>query len=84
MVLYQERGMNDELYVQLLEAMAEADNSKRDAFDESIRRRKAEKDAIEAKRRVNSSPCLHIPYLIFFPCLYVFPSGLLSIRNVIQ
>ncbi|PWA92227.1 U-box domain-containing protein kinase family protein [Artemisia annua] len=50
-----ERGMNDELYVQLLEAMAEADNSKRDAFDESIRRRKAEKDAIEAKRRVKTA-----------------------------
>lgn len=44
--------MNDELYEQLMQAMAEADNSKRDAFEESIRRRKAEKDAIEAKRRV--------------------------------
>nr|GEX09981.1 U-box domain-containing protein kinase family protein [Tanacetum cinerariifolium] len=50
-----ERGMNDELYIELLEAMAEADNSKRDAFDESIRRRKAEKDAIEARRRVKTS-----------------------------
>ncbi|XP_076936554.1 U-box domain-containing protein 33-like isoform X1 [Bidens hawaiensis] len=51
----QERGMNDELYEQLMQAMAEADNSKRDAFEESIRRRKAEKDAIEAKRRVKAS-----------------------------
>lgn len=45
--------MNDELYDQLIQAMAEADNSKQDAFEESLRRRKAEKDAIEAKRRVN-------------------------------
>ncbi|KAJ0717506.1 putative protein kinase RLK-Pelle-RLCK-IXb family [Helianthus annuus] len=47
-----ERGMNDELYDQLIQAMAEADNSKRDANDESIKRRKAEIDAIMAKRRV--------------------------------
>lgn len=45
--------MNDELYDQLEQAMAEAENSKRDAFEESIRHRKAEKYAIEAKRRVN-------------------------------
>nr|XP_043628466.1 U-box domain-containing protein 33-like isoform X2 [Erigeron canadensis] len=54
-----ERGMNDELYDQLAQAMAEADNSKRDAFEESIRRRKAEKDAIEAKRRVKVSENLY-------------------------
>lgn len=46
--------MNDELYDQLVQAMAEADNSKRDAFEESLRRRKAEKAAIEAKRRVKT------------------------------
>lgn len=45
--------MNDELYDQLEQAMTEAENAKRDAFEESIRRRKAEKDAIDAKRRVN-------------------------------
>ncbi|KAI3493482.1 hypothetical protein L1887_41874 [Cichorium endivia] len=55
----QERGVNDELYDQLIQAMAEADNSKRDAFEESIRRRKAEKDAIEAKRRVKASEALY-------------------------
>lgn len=55
----QERGMNDELYDQLVQAMAEADNSKRDAFEESIRRRRAEKDAIEAKRRVKASENLY-------------------------
>nr|GEU91660.1 U-box domain-containing protein kinase family protein [Tanacetum cinerariifolium] len=47
-------GMNNELYNQLLEAMAEADNSRQDAFNEFIRRRKAEKDAIEAKCRVKA------------------------------
>ncbi|XP_071715458.1 U-box domain-containing protein 33-like isoform X2 [Rutidosis leptorrhynchoides] len=54
-----ERGVNDELYVQLAQAMAEADNSKRDAFEESLKRRKAEKDAIEAKRRVRASENLY-------------------------
>ncbi|KAL4567074.1 hypothetical protein LXL04_022646 [Taraxacum kok-saghyz] len=54
-----ERGVNDELYDQLVQAMAEADNSKRDAFQESIRRRKAEKDAMEAKRRVKASETLY-------------------------
>ncbi|XP_023771591.1 U-box domain-containing protein 33 isoform X1 [Lactuca sativa] len=55
----QERGVNDELYDQLVQAMAEADNSKRDAFEESLRRRKAEKAAIEAKRRVKASEALY-------------------------
>ncbi|GKG63701.1 hypothetical protein Tco_0645094, partial [Tanacetum coccineum] len=43
--------MNDELYDQLEQAMAEADTYKRDAFEESIRRRKAEKDAMDARRK---------------------------------
>ncbi|XP_024996109.1 U-box domain-containing protein 33-like isoform X2 [Cynara cardunculus var. scolymus] len=54
-----EGGMNDELYDQLERAMAEAGNSRRDAFEESIRRRKAEKDAMEAKRRVKRSESLY-------------------------
>lgn len=32
--------------------MAEAENSRREAFEEALRRGKAEKDAIEAIRRV--------------------------------
>ncbi|KAI3693382.1 hypothetical protein L6452_33217 [Arctium lappa] len=55
----QEGSMNDELYDQLEQAMAEADNSRRDAFEESIRRRNAEKDAMEAKRRVKRSESLY-------------------------
>ncbi|PWA34620.1 U-box domain-containing protein kinase family protein [Artemisia annua] len=49
-----ERGMNDELYDQLEQAMAEVDTSKREAFEESIRRRKAEKDAMDARRKVKA------------------------------
>lgn len=33
--------------------MAEAENSRREAFEEALRRGKAEKDAIESIRRVN-------------------------------
>ncbi|KAK3022413.1 hypothetical protein RJ639_045184 [Escallonia herrerae] len=49
-------GSTDEgLYEQLEQIMVEAENSKREAFEESIRRRKAEKDAIEAIRRAKAS-----------------------------
>lgn len=54
-----EGSMHDELYDQLEQAMAEADNSRREAFEESIRRRHAEKDAMEAKRRVKRSESLY-------------------------
>ncbi|KAI3701216.1 hypothetical protein L2E82_45865 [Cichorium intybus] len=65
-----ERGVNDELYDQLVQAMAEADNSKRDAFEESIRRRKAEQDAIEAKRRIKASEALYANKLKASEALY--------------
>ncbi|KAI3756876.1 hypothetical protein L1987_56700 [Smallanthus sonchifolius] len=55
----QERGINDELYDQLVQAMAEADNSKRDAFQEFSRRIKAENDAIQAKCKVKASENLY-------------------------
>lgn len=50
---WQEGRVDDELYDQLEQAMAEARNSRREAFEESVRRGQAEKDAIEAIRRVN-------------------------------
>ncbi|XP_057499480.1 U-box domain-containing protein 33-like [Actinidia eriantha] len=56
----QEGGMNDELYDQLEQAMAEAENSRREAFEESTRRRKAEKDAIDAVRRAKTSETLYV------------------------
>ncbi|KAK2992638.1 hypothetical protein RJ640_023948 [Escallonia rubra] len=54
-----EGSTDDGLYDQLEQAMVEAENSKREAFEESIRRRKAEKDAIEAIRRAKASENLY-------------------------
>lgn len=45
-------SMNDELYDRYEQHVAEAETARREAFEESIKRRKAEKDAIEARRRV--------------------------------
>lgn len=45
--------MNDELYLQLEQSMAEAKTYTQEALDDSMRCRKAEKDAIDAIRRVN-------------------------------
>ncbi|XP_031377004.1 U-box domain-containing protein 33-like isoform X4 [Punica granatum] len=42
---------NDDLYEQLERAMMEAANAKREAFEELLRRQKAEKNAIEVSRR---------------------------------
>ncbi|KAA8516058.1 hypothetical protein F0562_019237 [Nyssa sinensis] len=53
-----EGSMNAELYDQIDQAIVEAENSRREAFEESIRRRKAEKDAIEAIRRAKASEIL--------------------------
>ena len=44
--------MNDDIYDQLELAMSEAENARREAFEESMRRRKAEKEAMEAIRKV--------------------------------
>ncbi|XP_058225589.1 U-box domain-containing protein 33-like isoform X1 [Rhododendron vialii] len=55
----QEGRMNDELYYQLEQSIAEAETSRREAFDESMRRRKAQKDAIDAIRRAKASENLY-------------------------
>ncbi|KAI8545105.1 hypothetical protein RHMOL_Rhmol07G0016900 [Rhododendron molle] len=57
-IVWQEGHMNDELYYQL-EQSIEAETSRREAFDESMRRRKAEKDAIDAIRRAKASENLY-------------------------
>lgn len=44
--------MNDELYDKLEQYVAESETARQEAFEESVKRRKAEKDAIEARRRV--------------------------------
>ena len=44
--------MSDTMYDQLELAMAEAENATRNAYQETFRRGKAEKEAIEAIRKV--------------------------------
>nr|GEW25674.1 U-box domain-containing protein kinase family protein [Tanacetum cinerariifolium] len=51
-IVFKEMGVNDELYDQLEQAMSETDTSERDAFEESIRLKKAEKDAMDAKQGI--------------------------------
>lgn len=57
--------MNDDLYDQLVQAMEEADNSKREAFEESMRRRKAEKEAMEAIRKVTTIQDSEKTFMLF-------------------
>ncbi|KAK9202323.1 hypothetical protein WN944_017533 [Citrus x changshan-huyou] len=52
-------SVDDTLYDQLAQAMAEAENSRREAFEEALRRGKAEKDAIESIRRAKASESLY-------------------------
>ncbi|KAK4379260.1 hypothetical protein RND71_001122 [Anisodus tanguticus] len=52
-------SMNDELYDRLEQYAAEAENARREAFGESIKRRKAEKDAIEARRKAKESDTVY-------------------------
>ncbi|KAF3967050.1 hypothetical protein CMV_008902 [Castanea mollissima] len=49
--LLQDGRVDETLYAQLEKAMAEAEHERREAFQEAERRAKAEKNAIEAKRR---------------------------------
>ncbi|CAO2835618.1 unnamed protein product [Amaranthus hypochondriacus] len=54
-----EESLNDALCNQLDQAIIEAETAKREAFEESMRRRKAEKDAIEAIRKANAVETLY-------------------------
>ncbi|KAK9273562.1 hypothetical protein L1049_018372 [Liquidambar formosana] len=54
-----EGSTDDKLYYQLEQAMAEAENARREAFEETVRRGKAEKDAIEAIRRAKAAESLY-------------------------
>ncbi|GAB2253673.1 hypothetical protein Droror1_Dr00006520 [Drosera rotundifolia] len=47
----QEKSGNDEIYDQLEQALTEAENARREGFEESKRQRKAEKDTIDAIRK---------------------------------
>ncbi|KAK9910410.1 hypothetical protein M0R45_034375 [Rubus argutus] len=52
-------NVDDTLYDHLDHAMAEAENAKREAFEEALRRGKAEKDVIDAMRRAKASEYLY-------------------------
>ncbi|XP_020217130.1 U-box domain-containing protein 33 isoform X2 [Cajanus cajan] len=52
-------GMDDAVYDQIEQAMAEAANARRDAYQETVRRGKAEKDAIDAIRRAKAAENLY-------------------------
>ncbi|MED6223053.1 hypothetical protein PIB30_070265 [Stylosanthes scabra] len=47
--------VDENLYDQLQQAMAEAENARQDAYQESVRRRNAERNAIEAIRRAKAA-----------------------------
>ncbi|KAL1328974.1 U-box domain-containing protein 33 isoform X1 [Arachis ipaensis] len=51
----QDSEMDETLYDQLQQAMAEAENARQDAYQESIRRGNAERNAIEAIRRAKAA-----------------------------
>ncbi|KAL3026705.1 hypothetical protein AAZX31_03G008200 [Glycine max] len=55
----QDEGMDDALYHQLEQVMAEASNARRDAYQETVRRGKAEKDAIDAIHRAKATENLY-------------------------
>ncbi|KAL2330297.1 hypothetical protein Fmac_017878 [Flemingia macrophylla] len=51
--------MNVTMYGQLQQAIAEAENAAENAYQETVRRRKAEKDAFEAIRKAKASESLY-------------------------
>ncbi|CAK8560813.1 unnamed protein product [Lathyrus sativus] len=52
-------GGMDSVYDQLVQAMAEAEKARWDAYRETVRRRKAEKDLIDAIRKTNDNNILY-------------------------
>uniref|UniRef100_A0A2C9WRN7 RING-type E3 ubiquitin transferase n=3 Tax=Manihot esculenta TaxID=3983 RepID=A0A2C9WRN7_MANES len=55
----QDRNIEDPLYDQLEQALSEAVNLRKEAFEAAVRRAKAERDAIEAIRRAKASEGLY-------------------------
>ncbi|KAL9176205.1 hypothetical protein ABFS82_02G163900 [Erythranthe guttata] len=58
-----EGNTNDELYDRIEQFMVEAENSRKEAYEESIRRKKAEKDGIDFIRRAKASEVLYVEEL---------------------
>ncbi|XP_020218691.1 U-box domain-containing protein 33 [Cajanus cajan] len=52
-------GTNDTMYDQLEQAMAEAENARQNAYQETFRRMKAERDAIDSIRKAKASESLY-------------------------
>ncbi|XP_048494317.1 U-box domain-containing protein 33 [Beta vulgaris subsp. vulgaris] len=59
----EESNLINDLYDQLEQAITEAENSKQEAFDESIRRRKAEKEVLEISCKVKATQRLYFEEL---------------------
>ncbi|XP_068485036.1 U-box domain-containing protein 33 isoform X3 [Phaseolus vulgaris] len=55
----QDSGIDDTIYDQLQQAMAEAEDASLTAYKETVRRRNAEKEAIEAIRKAKASESLY-------------------------
>jgi hypothetical protein len=68
----QDGGIDDILFDQLEKATAEASNARREAFQETINRGKAEKDAINAIRRVNLLYPLYFFITIYYGDHFVY------------
>ena len=64
--------MNDVLFEQLDQAISEAEMAQREAFQESMKRRKAEKEALDAARKVKSLKKWSCLSLFFFCMENVF------------
>ena len=54
MFLQEDAGLDDEVYQSLQHALTEVENSKHEAYEESCRRQKAEREAMEAMRKVSN------------------------------
>lgn len=67
--------MINDLYDQLEQAITEAETSKQEAFVESIRRQKAEKEVLDISRKVSVQRFFFLPpvfYLFFTDFLFLF------------
>ncbi|KAG6427152.1 hypothetical protein SASPL_111392 [Salvia splendens] len=53
-------NMDDELYTRLEQFVEEAQSSRKEAYEESLKRKKAEKDAIDAFCRAKESNAMHV------------------------
>ncbi|KAM0942055.1 putative protein kinase RLK-Pelle-RLCK-IXb family [Dioscorea sansibarensis] len=56
----EDAGLDDEVYQSLQHALTEVENSKHEAYEESCRRQKAEREAMEAMRKAKASENLFV------------------------